>query len=182
MLEAIRRGSRAALAEMKGNAEAWDIGIRMDLQELLQAQGFYQGRIDGVYGPGTLRALDAGGRRLTAAGGERCRLATPRRPAPWAATKALRNGALASTMAFVSTSGALMRVSTTLGAAVAAAALGCAPALAQVDPYLYAPSSTPSFGAELFRRPLCRPHPRHLGRRPQELIRPARSTAKASAP
>lgn len=59
MLDAIRRGSRAALAEMKGNAEAWDIETRMDLQELLQAQGFYQGKIDGVYGPGTLRALDA---------------------------------------------------------------------------------------------------------------------------
>ena len=59
MLDAIRRGSRAALAEMKGNAEAWDVETRMELQELLQAQGFYQGKIDGVYGPGTLRALDA---------------------------------------------------------------------------------------------------------------------------
>jgi TPR repeat protein len=59
MLDAIRRGSRAALAEMKGNAEAWDIETRMDLQELLQAQGFYQGEIDGVFGPGTQRALDA---------------------------------------------------------------------------------------------------------------------------
>ena len=59
MFDAIRRGSSAALAEMKGNAAAWDISIREDLQQLLQAAGFYQGAIDGVFGPGTLRALDA---------------------------------------------------------------------------------------------------------------------------
>lgn len=59
MLDAIRRGSRAALAEMKANAEAWDISVREDMQELLQAAGLYQGEIDGVFGPGTLRALDA---------------------------------------------------------------------------------------------------------------------------
>ncbi len=59
MLDAIRRGSRAALAEMKGNAEGWDIAVREDLQRLLQASGFYSGAIDGVFGPGTLRALDA---------------------------------------------------------------------------------------------------------------------------
>jgi TPR repeat protein len=59
MLDAIRRGSAAALDEMKGNAEGWDIGVREDLQELLQAGGYYAGEIDGVFGPGTLRALDA---------------------------------------------------------------------------------------------------------------------------
>ena len=59
MFDAIRRGSPAALAEMKGNAEGWDIGVREDLQELLQAGGYYSGEIDGVFGPGTLRALDA---------------------------------------------------------------------------------------------------------------------------
>ncbi|HHY50309.1 MAG TPA: PDZ domain-containing protein [Alphaproteobacteria bacterium] len=59
MLDAIRRGSAAALAEMKGNAESWDIGVREDLQELLQAAGLYHGEIDGVFGPATLRALDA---------------------------------------------------------------------------------------------------------------------------
>src|SRR5262245_42075356 len=59
MLDAIRRGSAPALAEMKGNAESWDLAVREDLQELLQASGFYSGEIDGVFGPGTLRALDA---------------------------------------------------------------------------------------------------------------------------
>ncbi len=59
MLEAIRRGSRAALGEMKGNAESWDQLVREDLQELLEAHGYYQGEIDGVFGPGTLRAIDA---------------------------------------------------------------------------------------------------------------------------
>lgn len=59
MLEAIRRGSVAALNEMKANAEGWDIAIREDLQRLLQASGFYTGEIDGVFGPGTLRALNA---------------------------------------------------------------------------------------------------------------------------
>jgi TPR repeat protein len=59
MLEAIRRGSSAALAEMKGNAESWDVAVRQDLQALLQANGYYAGEIDGVFGPGTLRALDA---------------------------------------------------------------------------------------------------------------------------
>jgi TPR repeat protein len=59
LLDAIRRGSAPALAEMKGNAEGWDITIREDLQELLQANGYYAGAIDGVFGPGTLRALDA---------------------------------------------------------------------------------------------------------------------------
>lgn len=59
MFEAIRRGSRAALAEMKGNAEGWDIEVRMELQALLAANGYYEGEIDGVFGPGTMRALDA---------------------------------------------------------------------------------------------------------------------------
>jgi TPR repeat protein len=59
MLDAIRRGSAPALAEMKGNAEGWDISVREDLQELLEAGGYYSGEIDGVFGPGTLRALDA---------------------------------------------------------------------------------------------------------------------------
>lgn len=59
MLDAIRRGSRAALAEMKANAEGWDVAVRKELQLLLQASGFYAGEIDGVFGPGTLRALDA---------------------------------------------------------------------------------------------------------------------------
>lgn len=59
MFEAIRRGSAAALAEMKSNAEAWDVEVRMDLQELLAANGYYAGEIDGVFGPGTQRALDA---------------------------------------------------------------------------------------------------------------------------
>lgn len=63
MLEAIRRGSRDALAEMKGNADSWDAGVREDVQELLRASGLYTGAIDGVFGPGTQRALDvlAGG-------------------------------------------------------------------------------------------------------------------------
>lgn len=59
MLDAIRRGSSAALAEMKGNAEGWDIGVREEMQRLMQASGLYTGEIDGVFGPGTLRALDA---------------------------------------------------------------------------------------------------------------------------
>ena len=59
MLGAIRGGSNAALEEMRGNADGWEIEVREDLQRLLQASGFYQGEIDGVFGPGTLRALAA---------------------------------------------------------------------------------------------------------------------------
>ncbi|HEV7278464.1 MAG TPA: PDZ domain-containing protein [Devosiaceae bacterium] len=59
MLGAIRGGSNAALEEMRSNADGWEIEVREDLQRLLQASGFYQGEIDGVFGPGTQRALEA---------------------------------------------------------------------------------------------------------------------------
>lgn len=59
MLGAIRGGSAAALEEMRGNAAAWEIEVREDLQRLLAASGLYQGEIDGVFGGGTQRALAA---------------------------------------------------------------------------------------------------------------------------
>lgn len=59
LLEAVRRGSAIALEQVTGNPDAWDVEIRMELQRLLAGQGLYEGAIDGIFGPGTLRALEA---------------------------------------------------------------------------------------------------------------------------
>ncbi len=59
LVESIRRGSSTALTDLTDNPEGWDLPVRQELQRLLQVSGAYVGAIDGIIGPGTLRALKA---------------------------------------------------------------------------------------------------------------------------
>ena len=51
--------SPLSLDQMRKNIGAWSVPFRVELQRLLQIQGFYTGPIDGKVGPGTTRALES---------------------------------------------------------------------------------------------------------------------------
>jgi hypothetical protein len=54
---AIRGGDTLSLEQMNTNANAWSKDFRHELQRLMKQAGFYDGPIDGDFGPGTKRAL-----------------------------------------------------------------------------------------------------------------------------
>ena len=57
MFTAIQGGNTASLGQMNTNANAWNNGFRQELQRLMKQAGYYDGPIDGKFGPGTRRAL-----------------------------------------------------------------------------------------------------------------------------
>ncbi|MHA1554491.1 MAG: peptidoglycan-binding domain-containing protein, partial [Alphaproteobacteria bacterium] len=64
LFQAMQRGGTVAIGEMKDNASAWPRAVLRGIQDRLRQRGFYQGKIDGSFGPQTNRAIDA----LVAAG------------------------------------------------------------------------------------------------------------------
>ena len=59
MFRSLQRGYDFAINQMTANAGQWNIGFRRDLQRIMQEEGFYTGAIDGAFGPGTRRAIEA---------------------------------------------------------------------------------------------------------------------------
>jgi hypothetical protein len=59
MYDAIALDAEIAVTEMTTNADAWPDPFRREFQRLLNEGGFYSGRIDGDFGPGTTRAVEA---------------------------------------------------------------------------------------------------------------------------
>lgn len=59
MLDALRTGNGLVFREMTENANAWSSAFRMELQRLLQDEGYYTSAIDGSFGPGTKAAITA---------------------------------------------------------------------------------------------------------------------------
>jgi PDZ domain/Sel1 repeat/Putative peptidoglycan binding domain len=59
MYTSLEGGYDFAIKEMNTNAAAWHIEFRRALQRRLRDAGFYQGPIDGSFGPGTKKAIKA---------------------------------------------------------------------------------------------------------------------------
>ncbi|MEM8648385.1 MAG: SEL1-like repeat protein, partial [Pseudomonadota bacterium] len=54
---AIKGGSDYALTSMVSNSIQWSRQFRRELQKVMRAEGYYDGRIDGSFGAGTRRSL-----------------------------------------------------------------------------------------------------------------------------
>ena len=59
MLRALESGHALSIQQMTTNANAWSQRFRRELQQLLKYEGVYSGAIDGSFGPGTRRAIEA---------------------------------------------------------------------------------------------------------------------------
>ncbi len=59
MFDALKKGHATSLKEMKTNARAWSKQFRRELQRLMRDAGVYEGAVDGSFGAGTRRAIDA---------------------------------------------------------------------------------------------------------------------------
>lgn len=59
MLRALKAGKSHAQKQMTGNANAYSSAFRRALQRLMKLEGFYQGTVDGKFGSGTRRAIEA---------------------------------------------------------------------------------------------------------------------------
>lgn len=59
MFQALRAGRSHALQQMTENSGAYSAVFRRELQQLMKQNGFYQGSIDGQFGPATKRAVAA---------------------------------------------------------------------------------------------------------------------------
>lgn len=59
IFKAIKGGNTFARTTMTGNISPFSIPFRREMQRLLKAEGVYDGAIDGKFGPGTRRAIDA---------------------------------------------------------------------------------------------------------------------------
>ena len=57
--KALRRGDDFAVKQMTTNANTWSWEFRRELQRLMKESGVYSGAIDGQFGPGTKRAIEA---------------------------------------------------------------------------------------------------------------------------
>jgi TPR repeat protein len=59
LVQSIKKGNDHAVTQLKTNSAGWSVELRREMQRLLQQAGHYSGAIDGQFGPGTSRALDA---------------------------------------------------------------------------------------------------------------------------
>lgn len=59
VLEAVRGGLAEALTSMVSGPKTWSAACRRAVQQELRAAGLYQGAIDGAFGSGTRRAIEA---------------------------------------------------------------------------------------------------------------------------
>ena len=59
MLRALKANVEQAKDEMLGGAKTWSQEFREEFQRKLQAENLYAGKIDGILGSGTKRAIDA---------------------------------------------------------------------------------------------------------------------------
>lgn len=59
LVQAMGRGGRVAIEEIKTNSRGWDRSVLRGIQKRLRERGHYSGKIDGSFGPQTLRAIDA---------------------------------------------------------------------------------------------------------------------------
>ncbi|PHP64773.1 hypothetical protein CSC94_22495 [Zhengella mangrovi] len=59
IMDALRRGNQFTVQQMTERADIWSKPFRQELQRLLQADGVYFGKIDGVFGPATTSAIQA---------------------------------------------------------------------------------------------------------------------------
>lgn len=59
IFQALKRNNATAREEMTKNANAWSVETRRELQTLLQVDGVYEGPIDGKFGAGVKRAIQA---------------------------------------------------------------------------------------------------------------------------
>ncbi len=55
--DALKLGYEFSLKQMTTNSSAWGQGFRLELQRILKAEGFYDGPIDGSFGPATKNAI-----------------------------------------------------------------------------------------------------------------------------
>ena len=59
MLRALKASSQQAKTEMLGGAKTWSQDFREEFQRKLKAENLYAGKIDGILGSGTKRAIEA---------------------------------------------------------------------------------------------------------------------------
>ena len=59
MIKALTRRSNVAYWQMRKNANTFSPAFRRELQRLMRQEGVYSGPIDGKFGPGTKRAIEA---------------------------------------------------------------------------------------------------------------------------
>lgn len=59
LVVALRANYEPSLRQMKENAAGWSPAVRRELQQRLTEAGVYSGKIDGRFGPSTIRAIEA---------------------------------------------------------------------------------------------------------------------------
>ncbi|MCP4932979.1 MAG: tetratricopeptide repeat protein [bacterium] len=57
IIKTLRGGHATAVKQMSGNAKAWSIPFRRELQRLMKSEGLYNGLVNGKFGPDTQRAI-----------------------------------------------------------------------------------------------------------------------------
>jgi len=59
VFKAVKAGNDFSIKQMTENASAYTKQFRREFQRLMKEAGVYDGRIDGSFGPGTRRAIEA---------------------------------------------------------------------------------------------------------------------------
>ena len=58
----MEKSEKATPKSMTGDWRTWNRDFRRQIQRLMKEKGVYSGAIDGSFGPGTRRAMDASAR------------------------------------------------------------------------------------------------------------------------
>ena len=58
MFKSLKNGYEFSLSQMTGNSDVWGLEFRRELQQKMKNEGYYNGSIDGNFGPATIRAIE----------------------------------------------------------------------------------------------------------------------------